>query len=896
MVGGSSGSRAHSQPQTPTDPKREADRGHNAAWHGLRMLGNDSWIDRVFHFADGAGSGYLCPAEFASVATRFERILAELGGKSRSVSVNFSFSFDFADRDLDGQVDKEDWDFFAHAMESVFGEGRCRAAALRFLGARRAEHRRAHRSVLLFDGFDPDASLVLIRACMKPDSPNVFNDVVGALHCRADPNVSLSDPHFNEYTPLIFLAMTQPHVDGTQAAQAIDALVATKADVHRECGMMPFGKLAPLRFASRLQNAEGLAALLRHCDVGDVFQWAAGEDVEAVMLQEFCKLGSAALAQQAAQKSRYDHNATILMKLYASPITDGKLHKDGAVRLVNGQFENGNIRRGCFADPNRPGLEGMTALMEVVRKGDIEVVDALLRGRALPTQQAHSGATPLHFAAAHLQPACAKLLLEHRAEPYAVDHAGFSPWMLIGEATSFSVSSCGRRIAREQDGPTDNAARRELFELLRPPLGPDEILHALEGNWEQLIDEEGSSIEVLTRRLRLHESLFFDERCVRFGSYEGRRLQGNLVARVTNVIIRFLQVDPLVGDQKNLTKYLLQASMGPSSSPAKHVNMAWPCSNNRAGAVRERLMTAVQQLLTGFAAECSAFRTEIDSSHAAACQALREFPADLVTVPESWQADGFWRQVQARNILRYDPEWAVSIHDGATCCRALLRLGTIDNLAAYGALQTVHRAGMGEMLTRGYESFSRLCNEPFQDLMKRFVARVASGQSLRATPPDKLVASKRLKRLTEKAREAIGERGSMPWHGRSDKYIKFSHCFYIMDTVRMSFICEGATLAEQVHCCVQLVDAFRACSVEREGLCMLRLKSGFASQASGKGGYADVKLLCYVDLGEKVTFDGSSFPLRIIGEIQLILKAYMNVKSRMHLAYEVDRGSFDNPA
>ena len=34
-------------------------------------------------------------------------------------------------------------------------------------------------------------------------------------------------------------------------------------------------------------------------------------------------------------------------------------------------------------------------------------------------------------------------------------------------------------------------------------------------------------------------------------------------------------------------------------------------------------------------------------------------------------------------------------------------------------------------------------------------------------------------------------------------------------------------------------------------------------------------------------------PLRIIGEVQLILEGYEAVKKRMHLVYEVNRGSFD---
>lgn len=878
----------------------QKDRSATAAWYGLRILGNDTWALRVFEYADGAGSGYLLPPEFANVVTNFRRILKELGGKPRSDVEDrergpFSFDFEYADRDLDGQVEWEDWEAWTEGLECAYGEGRCKAAAVRFLGARQAETRQRHRNIWVLDGFDADASLVLLKACMKPDSPTTYADVVGALERKADPNASLADPHFNEYTPLILLAITPPTVDGTQAARAIHALVAYKADVHRECGLMPFGKLVPLRFAARLQNDQGLEALLQYVDVGDVFQWAAAEDVEGVMLQELCKLGSSDLVQRDAQMSRYDHHATILMKLYASPLIGGGLLQDGAVRLINGEYESGNIRKGCFADPNRPGLEGITALMEVVARGEIDVVEALLRGRARPTQQAHSGTTPLHFAAAHLRPACARLLLDWRAEPHATDHAGFSAWMVVGEATGFEVDDTGRRVPRQQDRPNDNAARRDLLELLRPPLGAAEILLALESNWEALIDDQGASSEVLTRRLRLGESLFFDERCVRYGSYEGRRPQGDYVARVTHVIVSFLELDPLVGQQKELTRYLLQASMGPlPGGTCRHVHRAWPAIDNR-GPGRDRLMRAVRRLLAGFAAECNAFRAEIYSSSLDACQALRELPADEICIPLAWQeASPFWATVQRRNILRFDPEWALTIEDGATCCRALMRLRTIDNMAEYSALQTVHRAGMSEMLTRGYETFSRLCNLPFQELIGQFVGRVAAGLGLRVSPPSKLVASKKLKRLNEKASDARAERGLLSWPGRTQKYIRFSSCFYILDTVRTSFVCEGENLAEQVACCMKLVEAFQACTVEADGLCVLRLKSGFAGEAGGKGGYADVKLMCYVDLGESRAFDGTTFPLRIVGEVQIILKAYADVKSRMHLAYEVDRNSFDH--
>lgn len=100
-------------------------------------------------------------------------------------------------------------------------------------------------------------------------------------------------------------------------------------------------------------------------------------------------------------------------------------------------------------------------------------------------------------------------------------------------------------------------------------------------------------------------------------------------------------------------------------------------------------------------------------------------------------------------------------------------------------------------------------------------------------------------------------------------------------------------IGEQVHGCMTLLRELRALTLEKDGLCVLRQKSGFASGVQAAGGYADVKLLVMADLGKYKSFDGTEIPLSIIGEIQLILHNYMEVKKRMHLVYEVDRGSFD---
>mmetsp|Transcript_37922 Transcript_37922/g.109379 ORF Transcript_37922/g.109379 Transcript_37922/m.109379 type:complete len:1156 (+) Transcript_37922:69-3536(+) len=930
--------------------------------YGRRILGDSPWPQQVFKHADFGSSGYLSPAEWAAVTCRLK---AELGTANGS----FKYSFASADHSMDGRVDMEEWESFATLLEEVFGHRRCKVASMRYLGTRKAETRSRVKNIFMFDGYDQDASLRLLMACSKWSSSSLLDNVISALDAKADPNAGLADSRFNDYTPLIFLAMAQPTADGTQVALAIDTLVNARADVHRESGQMSFGKLLPLRFAARLQNRLGLEAILRHVDVGDRFNWAAGENVAHVMLDELRKLFGDTACLRIAARSRYSTQATVLLRLFASPIVGGKLTPEGAQKLLEGQFADGNIKLGSKADPDGPGLEGITALMDVVKKGDLDTTVALLRGKASPLQQDSSGATPLHFAAAQVLPDIARALLDAKAEPAMVDQAGFTAWMVAGEAVSEAASQTGDD-GKQQSWSTrlkyDPSEYSELMELLKPRCSPDSLLdQASSAGWESLIGEEGTSIEALTKQLRLHESLFFDPRVIVRGVWEGRFPRKRLLMRVKDMLLDLLQTDPLKGDKKALTKYLLQATMGPTGAvQCGHVCTKWSTKDNRQ-AYRRELMEAVQGMLSKFAAECNGFRVEIERKAmiaklgdtqaglderqeaaegdmpassgqgtaslrerapgqlsgvatpasavgdrslasppelalpqpvpgSAACLELINMPENKVDVPQSWQEeDAFWRAVQKRQVLRYDPPWARIVSSGACCSLQLLRLGAVTDLAECSALQQVHHSSMEEQLARGYVAYSELCNVAFQDRMKSVALRAAEREGLDVSPPDEVVPPKRLKRLMEKTREANSEHRDVRWPGLSEHYLRFSHCFHILDTVRTAFVCGGNTLAEQVACCMHVVKEFGECTAEKDGLCVVRRKSSYASGVKGSGGYADVKLLVYADLGVHKAFDDTEVPLRIVGEVQVILKKYMEVKKRMHLVYEVNRGSFD---
>eukprot|EP00929_Paragymnodinium_shiwhaense_P011746 TRINITY_DN11796_c0_g1_i2.p1 TRINITY_DN11796_c0_g1~~TRINITY_DN11796_c0_g1_i2.p1 ORF type:complete len:1314 (-),score=396.41 TRINITY_DN11796_c0_g1_i2:353-4294(-) len=1064
--------------------------------YGRLALGEDRWYDAVFNMADGGDGGsrgYLLPAEFAMLTAR-------LGEEIGAAAKNFKFNFQAADTVMDGRVNPQEWQVYARYLQKVFGARRCKLAATRVLGRDKAEKRRTFKTVGFFDGYDPNASLQLLRTCSRYHDHKLHESVCTALEKKADPNAALMDLKFHGYTPLIFLALARP-VNGEQVVKAIDSLVAAKADVHRTNEPMSFGKWVPLRFAALMQNTFGVEALLKYVDVGDRFSWAACESNQEVMLSEFGRRYGAEVSEAIARREgTFNNQATALMQLYASTAVAGNLTADGAEKLVNGEYEVPGLEPGSKADPNGAGLEGMTALMDCVLKGELDTVEALLRLKADPRQQDGSGATPLHLAACHAHSDIAQALLRHRAEPHATDHAGMSAAMVVGEALG------GNPSAREK------ARIQEILVMLQPEATGYQVLEWLKGGdwcnkvpsemvatgslpakypWEAAEGDEAEaappdatppnrrgsagrrnyqrdlskspkgggtaekpiefSLEALQRRLRLGEILFFDSKMVRKGGYEGRYPREFLVKEFGSELAKLLRrKNPLEKHEKKLVQYLLQATMGPlCSDSVAHVKWPWTWKDNRA-MYREQYEAAAKDMLKLFAKQCNLMRRKIENEAfgfeevmseeeedkeedkeeegvtqalerqksagavseaasvgqkdeegaasvppqgaappslqrrqskgmertgtklsvpraeskmnlsrnpskmkqsprsraaskivadeaaaavAAAAEAVRKrrarrqahrssvmadaaaarglvhlvslkadnpfralclLPHDLVVVPQSWQeASEFWRQVQERQVLRYDPAWALEVQDSASMCMALFRLGTVRNMAEQSALAQVTAASMEELMARGYVSYSQKCNVAFQEKMKAIAARVAKREGLRIIPPEEIVPAKRLKRLLEKTVVAHEERKHLSWANIGETYQRFSYCFHIHDTVRLSFTCCGETIDEQVACCMKLLAEFQHCSAEVDQVCVLRQKSGFAAGVDGSGGYADVKLLCFANLGSYEAFDGTEVPLEIVGEVQLILKGYADVKAKMHLVYEVDRGSFD---
>lgn len=858
---------------------------------GRKILGTEPWEENVFELADGAQCGYLLPAEFAALCARLG---AELGQAVHNTK--FRFSFVDADTDYDGRISLQEWKDYCEKILEAFGNWRCETAALRYLGTRAAEPRRKVGTVYMTDGYDHAATLRLLSVCSLWQSSTLIDNVRGALDAKADPNAGLTDSVLNDFTPLILLSKAYPTIDGRQIGLSIDELIAARADVHRESGKMEFGRLVPLRFAAQLQNEQVLEALLKHVCVGDTFLWAAGEDVSYIMEAEMQKkFGTETLALLG--RRNFNMTATVLLRAFASPIV-GTLTPEGAEKLLSGKFISAKLTRGDKANPNDSGLQGMTALMDMVKKGDLSTVKKLLEGRADTNVQDSSGATALHLASAGMHLPITRALLQAKARPDLVDCAGFSAWMMVGE--------------RCEEGGGDATTRRELLEQLKPRRTAAEVLEKLEKG-ESLINEVGSSPDKLAQGLRLHESIFFNPRVVERSAFEGRRPRDHLLKRAARLIVTLLKTDPLEGHQKAIAKYLLQATRGPTCTPCPHVraDFRWQVEDNR-GMYRQFLMDAVGEMMSVFASECNEMRDEIEAAAAAdpggRCAGLIALPKDEVTVPEAWQVDPFWATVQQRQVLRCDPEWALGkrsgedkggdytqgIRDSATCAMALLRLGSIRSVEEFSDHLQVEHMTMEALVAKGYAAYSSLCNEKFQSAIREVAERVANKEGFKMTPPGRPVPVKGLPRLLEKTREAREERGDLDWPGRPPEYLRFSYCFHILDTVRLSFICEGETLQEQVAACMRLVEAFQDCTVERDKVCLLRQKSGFAAGIAGSGGYADVKLLMYADLGTHKAFDNTEVPLQIVGEVQLILHGYMEVKKRMHLVYEVERGSFDH--
>lgn len=65
------------------------------------------------------------------------------------------------------------------------------------------------------------------------------------------------------------------------------------------------------------------------------------------------------------------HVASTQLRLFASPIFSGGLSPACATSMCKGSYYDGHVKRGQKADPNSPGLEGMTALMHMINEGPL---------------------------------------------------------------------------------------------------------------------------------------------------------------------------------------------------------------------------------------------------------------------------------------------------------------------------------------------------------------------------------------------------------------------------------------------------------------------------------------------------------------------------------------------
>ena len=226
---------------------------------------------------------------------------------------------------------------------------------------------------------------------------------------------------------------------------------------------------------------------------------------------------------------------------------------------------------------------------------------------------------------------------------------------------------------------------------------------------------------------------------------------------------------------------------------------------------------------------------------------LLQLPRDLVSVPAAWQVNPYWLTVQRRQVLRYDPPWSVSAIDVQSCLLQLVRLGAVSCVDEFSSF--AHK-DLRELLAWGYVQYSSLCNEPFQEMVRSVVARACDAYCLRVDMPSTAVPPKKLRRLLEKTLEAEEQRRGLDWPCRSESYLRHACCFYILDTVRFSVVCRGDTLDEQIRCCMHVLKEFKCCAMSKPAcLQLLRVKSGVAPDACGEGGYADIKLFCYADVG-----------------------------------------------
>lgn len=584
------------------------------------------------------------------------------------------------------------------------------------------------------------------------------------------------------------------------------------------------------------------------------------------------------------------------------------------------------------ADVNRKNNYGESALHYASEKCSKEVVCLLLQHHALPNSQTNEGRVPLSYAVKKGRPDICRELLAGRADPGLHDSYGLSPWMLSSSADVEQVLAPGIKME-------DIMTRLEV--------GATPFC-----DWAKSLAQPGQSLAEALDMLRLSELFFFEPVKLERTPQTQFLLRSWLVCGQLLERTAFAET-ALNREEKQLLRYLLLCMRGPQKNTNKGI-FKWNHADNRES-YRERCDTVVKGLFQNFEAQTQALRQEISECADGGDEMCKEFagiPEESYHVPagliSKWPE---WAEAVNKGRLRMDLPGLIPCHqvvggvrnidDGASVMKSgmltFLSLRRLDDMASVQEYSEVVQGILGvktgrlphaKLNTRCQVAYAKKANDKFHRAVVSLL-ETAKGTTEELTGITYMEApSKKYARSWEKTLESMHEdkqrqkdaamelqqpdiKTSMSllsatalsatsqspidmsyWSWLHPQYETMTHCMHILDMNRGTIVADGASVREQIKRLAVLRRWLLGRTLEADGAAVLREKSGYAASPA-PGGYFDIKLFVMFDLGSFTSFDGMEVPLRIVGELQLLLGKMLSVKERMHVAYEIQRGSYE---
>jgi len=509
---------------------------------------------------------------------------------------------------------------------------------------------------------------------------------------------------------------------------------------------------------------------------------------------------------------------------------------------------------GARSDPDSQDADGWTALHHACFNGNDDVVEELVRGGAHTFVRGSLGFTPLM--AASLPGHCGDLKKSTKELLAPPDTVGFgqkiAPVLNDREIAVYDKL----RTLLELPGVNYNPHSLRLYEQLFPSIaGPSKV--RLQKFWENLI-------RPLIRRMRTRETDLDPLSC--HLSEEAAQQRAH-------------DIESRLRDQKLFLVQWLLDSMGPKFSPE------WKFENRN---------SYIEEWHSLIDEELDIFQVELDELYAKMLE--QEGGKELAAMPaEEVLTDRYRTQLSAHPI----PVW-VEEPDPAGAFEAL------RNVCGLGpTIKDDDEAIMSfaEMLTlnpdmdtgaKFWKNIYRfwLCRYA-EALAMEFHAKIKSVVESFNGTHEKMGRKATYTIAKVKSYERIKEKEKLYGTSSHETYEGRTVAGKVLDVVRGSITVDGPLAAQ-----LMVEDYFKPLRLLENKMILVKITNRFSREAETQRGYRSIEMNIFWDGGARLSpcgRPGMNLNTAIVGEVQIVLQDFLNVKKRRHVVWKCSNGIFDHP-